>query len=192
MKNKAPDPASCDKHQAIQEYSHLQEIVDNLPYTLMVLLGAVIFRTGFGSGVLGWGTAALYVVYGILGAFWIILFVCPYCHYYDTSSCPCGYGQISAKLRRKRDDSRFITKFRKHIPVIVPLWIIPVVAGVIFLIDGFSAWRLVLLIAFVVNSFILLPLVSTKYGCAHCPQRDVCPWMKHKGHGPPEQEPAPD
>jgi hypothetical protein len=32
-------------------------------------------------------------------------------------------------------------------------------------------------IAFALNSFIILPLISRKYGCAHCPQRDECPWM---------------
>jgi hypothetical protein len=192
MANEIIDPESCEKRQPIQEYSHLQEFIDNLPYMVMVVLGAVIFRTGFESVVLGWVTAALYFAYGLLGALWIILFVCPYCHFYDTSSCPCGYGQISAKLRPKKDDSLFIKKFKKHIPVIVPLWIAPVIAGVVFLIKGFSTWMLMLVVVFAIDSFILLPLMSTKYGCAHCPQRDVCPWMKHKGQIPHQDEPVPE
>lgn len=174
------DPDSCEKRQPVQEYSHFQEFVDNLPYMVMVLLGAIIFFTGIDKAVWGWGAAGIYFFYGLMGAFWIIIFVCPYCHFYATASCPCGYGQISAKLRKRKDDSQFIKKFKKHIPVIIPLWIAPTIAGIIFLINEFSSWMLVLLAVFIINSFIILPLMSTKYGCAHCPQRDICPWMSHK------------
>ena len=73
-------------------------------------------------------------------------------------------------------------KFRKYIPVIIPLWVIPVLFGGVIVIVDFYWEMLVLLIAFATNSFVLLPLISTKYGCAHCPQRDTCPWMRHKKH----------
>ena len=40
-------------------------------------------------------------------------------------------------------------------------------------------WPLtVLVIIFAVESFIVLPLVSRKYCCADCPQKDDCPWMR--------------
>ena len=170
---------SCEKQQDIREYSHIQEFVDNLPYIIMVLLGAAIFFTCFGASVWRWITSGLYVLYGILGTFWIIVFVCPYCHYYDTRFCPCGYGRIAAKVRVKHDDSLFMRKFRKHIPVIFPLWIAPVATGLTFLILSFSLWMLILIALFAVNSFVILPLLSTRYGCAHCPQRAECPWMRH-------------
>ncbi|MFC1713314.1 hypothetical protein ACFL6S_06595 [Candidatus Poribacteria bacterium] len=171
---------SCEKSQDIQEYSHFHELIDNLPYMMMTILGTVIFFTGIGSL---WRliTAGLYVLYGIAGAFWIIVFVCPYCHYYDTRLCPCGYGKIAAKLRPKKSDTLFTEKYKRHIPVIVPLWIAPVIAGGISLILNFSLWILVLIVLFAVNSFIVLPLLSRKYGCAHCPQEDQCPWMRQKG-----------
>ena len=171
---------SCEKHQDIREYSHFQQFVDNLPYIVMVLLGAVIFFMGFEASLWRWLTSGLFILYGIVGAFWIIVFVCPYCHYYDTRLCPCGYGRIAAKIRTKRDDSQFIKKFRKHIPVIFPLWLAPVAAGVTFLILSFSLWVLGLMVLFAVDSFVILPLLSTRYGCAHCPQKDECPWMRHK------------
>ena len=168
----------------MREYSRLQEFIDNLPYMIMVLLGAAIFLVGFGTSFWGWVAAGFCIVYGVVGTFWVIMFVCPYCHYYDTKFCPCGYGKISAKLRPKKDDKLFMKKFKKNIPVIVPLWIAPIVAGGISLILNFSTWMLALTILFVINSFIVLPLVSTRYGCAHCPQRNACPWMRHKGNEP--------
>ena len=105
--------------------SHLQEFIDNLPYIAMILIGAAIFWVSFDAGVWRWLTTGLYVVYGVVGALWIMLFVCPYCHFYDTRLCPCGYGQIASKLRAKRDGDQFARQFRRHIPFIVPLWFIP-------------------------------------------------------------------
>jgi hypothetical protein len=126
-----------------------------------------------------WGliTAGLFVLYGIIGALWIIIFICPYCHYFDTKACPCGYGQIATKLRNKRSEKKFPEKFKKHIPIIVPLWIIPVIEGILFLSTDFNFLMLSLLIIFVINSFIILPLMARIYGCGHCPQKNDCPWM---------------
>jgi hypothetical protein len=174
------DDIDCKKYRPDHEYSHLHEFVDNVPYIMMTLLGAAIFFMGIKGVLWGYITAASYILYGIVGTLWIIVFVCPYCHYFDTRACPCGYGQIAAKLRAKKDDSLFRKKFKKHIPVIVPLWIIPVVAGIVFLVSSFSFFMLTLIALFAINSFIVLPLVSTKYGCAHCPQKDTCPWMGGK------------
>lgn len=172
---------SCEKYQDTgQEYSHLHTWIDNLPYIIMVILGASMLFIGFGSSSWKWTTSILFLIYGVVGAFWIILLICPYCHFYDTRSCPCGYGKIAARFRQKKDDSLFVKKFRNHIPVIVPLWIIPTIAGVTFLVLSFSLPMLILLALFAVDSFVILPLTSTKYGCAHCPQKNECPWMKHK------------
>ena len=178
MKNKNEILENCNKARPEQEYTHLQELIDNLPYLFMMLLGALVFVLGPEASAFNWLFAGLYVFYGIAGAMWIIVFVCPYCHYYDTRACPCGYGQISAKLQKVRDQSRFIEKFKKHIPVIIPLWIIPVVGGIIFLVNNFSLLLLLLLVLFAIDAFLVLPLVSRKYGCAHCPQKNTCPWMR--------------
>jgi hypothetical protein len=62
--------------------------------------------------------------------------------------------------------------------VIVPLWIIPVVAGIIFLLHNFSLILLSLVVLFAIDAFVILPLLSRRYGCAHCPQKDTCPWMR--------------
>ena len=177
MKNRKEILENCSKARPVQNYTHHQEFIDNLPYIFMTILGALVFIIGPKASTPNWLFAGLYVFYGIAGALWIIIFVCPYCHYYDTRACPCGYGQISAKLCKVRDQSRFIEKFKKQIPAIIPLWIIPVVAGFIFLFQNFSLLLLLLVVLFAIDGFLILPLLSRKYGCAHCPQKDTCPWM---------------
>ena len=168
---------SCDKFQPQKEYTHIQELVDNLPYILMTIIGAAIHVVGFKFSFWGLCTAAAYIIFAGAGTFCIILFVCPYCHYYGTRACPCGYGQIAAKFRKKRGENQFAEKFKKLIPVIVPLWIIPLISGIIFLSTEFDFLMLILTIVFVINAYIILPLVARIYGCGHCPQKNDCPWM---------------
>jgi hypothetical protein len=162
-------------------YSGVEELIANLPYVGMGLLGAAVLIVSVRARAYGGIAAAAYLLYCAAGAFWIILFVCPYCQFWNTRSCPCGYGRISGRLRKQRDASGFKEKFKKHIPVIVPLWFIPVVVGVIGLIGGFSWLFLLLVVVFVIDAFVVLPLVSTKHGCVECPQRDSCPWMESRG-----------
>jgi hypothetical protein len=164
----------------MKEYTSKQEVINNIPYAAMTLLGTVIFITAFNQSI--WGTIAgfAYLLYGIAGAIWIMIFVCPYCMYWDTKSCPCGYGRIASRFRPKSEVECFSDKFKKHIPVIVPLWFIPLLAAVPVLLKNFSWPLLALLILFAIDAFIILPLISTKHGCKECPQKYTCPWMKAK------------
>ena len=146
----------------------------------MIVLGMAVLVVGFGESAWGLVGGGAYLTYGIAGAFWIMISVCPYCRYWDTRACPCGYGRIAAKLRGRQATDRFNEKFKKHIPVIVPLWLIPVLTGVPLVIYSFSWPVLILLIAFVLDAFIVLPLLSVKHGCKGCPQKVTCPWMGHK------------
>lgn len=195
-------PAMNDGHPSAREYSRAQELLDNLPYLLMIILGAAILVVG--SRGQSWGSiaAALYAAYGIAGMAWIVVFLCPYCELYGTRLCPCGYGRLAARLRPRGDPSLFTARFRRHIPVIVPLWFLPVIAGGIAVASRFSWSLAALLAAFFVNAFGILPLVSRRYGCAHCPHKDSCPWMSQAfplgspsagaGHPVPERvEPLP-
>jgi hypothetical protein len=178
MKSNIKDNTKCKKYRPQHQYTHTQEFIDNLPYIIMTILGAIILILGFKFSLLGILAALIFIIYSIIGTFSIIIFVCPYCRYYDTRACPCGYGQIAAKLVPEEPQDRFIEKFRSYIPFIVPIWIIPFIMGLIFLYIEFSWLMLILVIIFILDSFIILPLVSRKYGCAHCPQKDSCPWMK--------------
>jgi hypothetical protein len=166
-------PENCDT----PDVRPLQEFIDNLPYGAVVLVGAAILWIGVGAGVWRWLAPALFIAYGVAGTVWIMAFICPYCHFYDTRLCPCGYGRIAPLLRARKGPDGFSRQFRRHIPVIVPLWFIPLVAGFVFLVNAFSWLLLALVVLFAVNSFVVLPLVSREYGCARCPQKDACPWM---------------
>jgi len=151
----------------------------------MLLLGAGVLLTSLKVSPWAWIAACVYVVYGVVGALWIILFVCPYCASYGRRSCPCGYGVLAAKLRKQGDPSLFATQFKRHIPFIVPLWFIPMLVGIPMVILSFSWFLMGLLVVFALNSFVLLPRMSTGVGCKECPQREVCPWM---GPGSTQEE----
>ncbi len=161
-------------------YTKLQTTIANLPYVAMLVLGAATIGISLAGSKWAWWSGAAYFTYGVAGALWIMVLVCPYCGYYDTRACPCGYGVLSAKLVTKGPHECFAEKFRRHIPVIVPLWLIPVVCGGVALFRAFSWLIVVLGLAFVVNSYVILPLVSKRRGCKECPQKDGCPWMAAK------------
>jgi hypothetical protein len=173
----ATSPSDCLQSDSAPRVTPRQAWIDNLPYMAMIALGAAILWISVGSTPWHWALAAGYVVYGVLGAVWIMLFVCPWCHFYDTNFCPCGYGRIAARLRAKKDGDDFARRFRRYIPAIVPLWFLPPIVGAIFLCLSFSWTLLSLLVVFALNSYVILPLVSKHYGCTKCPQKDDCPWM---------------
>jgi hypothetical protein len=151
-------------------------LVENIPYAAMVLIGSAIFLLGFGFTFAGWLSAALYATYGVIGTLWIIVFVCPYCPNFG-SACFSGHGEISAMFMQKKDQHKFASEFKKNIPVIIPIYAIPMLAGIAFF--GLSLSYLVLLcaIVFAVNSYALAPLVSKKFACSKCSVKDECPWM---------------
>jgi hypothetical protein len=159
-----------------RRYGCLETFVANVPYLVMIVLGTATIVAGFDITPWTLCGAAGYAAYGIVGALWVMVFICPSCGYYGTDECPCGYGRISAKLVRQRERS-FTAKFRKHIPVIVPVWIIPVVCGIVSLYGAFSWLVLALMLGFALDAYFLLPLVAKKRSCAQCPQKDDCPWM---------------
>ena len=94
----------------MREYSTRQTLIANVPYVAMVLIGAATILLGFGTSPSALAGAVAYVAYGLAGAVWIMVFVCPFCHFYDTRLCPCGYGQIAVKLRAKRDGDLFANR----------------------------------------------------------------------------------
>ncbi|HOX39855.1 MAG TPA: hypothetical protein PL033_17880 [Candidatus Brocadiia bacterium] len=171
-------PPSCGKARPDTEFTPAQELFDNVPYIIMSALGCVILLLVFGASGNSGIFAALYALYAALGALWIMVFVCPHCRFFGTRMCPCGYGRIASKLRARGDEKLFVRKFRRHIPVIVPLWFIPVAAGAYSLSRECSPLLIALVAAFALDAFAVLPLAARIYGCAHCSQKDDCPWMK--------------
>lgn len=154
--------------------------VENLPYAAMILLGIIIFLLGFGFSTVAWLSAGLYAVYGIIGILWIIIFVCPHCPNFG-SGCFSGYGQISATFMKKKDERIFAKKFRENIPAIIPIYVIPLIAGLVFFWQSLSYYVLLWTVAFALNSYLLAPQISKKYACANCSVKEECPWMGEGG-----------
>jgi len=174
------DLTGSDITNKVRGYTFTQELINNIPYIAMMLFGAAVFSVGFVGSNWGLILAAVYLAYGAAGAFWIMIFVCPYCRYWKSRLCPCGYGRIAARFRRKSPVECFDEKFKRHIPVIVLLWFMPIMAGLPIVIRSFSWMLLVLLVMFALDAFVVLPLVSIKHGCIECPQSGSCPWMNFR------------
>ena len=83
-------------------YTRTATLLHNLPYILMTLFGgAVLFRSIDGVAW-RWAVAVGYVLYGLVGALWIMVFVCPFCRFWGTDSCPCGYVMVRTYDPQKR------------------------------------------------------------------------------------------
>lgn len=65
MKKQHEMPENCNKARPTQDYTHLQEFIDNLPYIFMTVLGALVFILGLETRSAKWLFAGLYVFYGI-------------------------------------------------------------------------------------------------------------------------------
>jgi len=105
----------------MREYSLIQTVIANLPYMVMLLIGSIVVACSYSFSTLSLIGAASYIVYGIGGAVWIMIFICRYCGFYTTRGCPCGYGMVAARLVGKGKQECFAAKFKRHIPVIIPL-----------------------------------------------------------------------
>jgi len=169
----------CDPLPA-RTYAALETLCHNLPYIVMTVLGATVLFQSFQRTAWAGVVAAGYVLYGLVGALWIMVFVCPFCRFWGTNACPCGYGNIAARIRGRQPEDRFNEKFKKHIPVIVPLWFLPPIAAATALVRDFTWGLVVLVAAFALDAFVILPLFSARHGCRDCPQRQTCPWMTGK------------
>ena len=116
-----------------------------------------------------------YLVFSV-GFFWAK--ICPYCHHYNTLACPCGYGVISAKLFKKRQDRSFIKVFKRNLVIVFPNWFVPFAIAIYLLVTRYTHQILFLTIAFSLIGFVVIPLISRFVGCKNCEIKEDCPWMK--------------
>jgi hypothetical protein len=143
----------------------------NLPEYVMYLLGFIIV---YFIGII---YLIIFIIYCIFSTLWFMKFICTNCPHYDRLICPSGYAKVVSRLFKRGDFTKFQSQFKKHIAVVFPMWIVPAFVGVYLLIDEFTMWMLVLLILFIIDGFIILPIVTRRYGCNECELKDQCPWM---------------
>lgn len=146
-------------------------LLDNIPTLLLLLLGFLIIRELTLTG------AVFYGIYAAISIVWFWAFICPYCYHYDTYACPCGYGIISAKMFKRKDDRSFRKVFRRNIIIQYPNWFVPLGVAIYLLITYYSRVILVLTISFIIIGFIVIPAISKLVGCKNCEIKEDCPWM---------------
>ena len=155
-----------------------RKLVHNLPYILTIALGGWLTLHSVGYGTWGFIFLSSYLFYSVVATLCFIYFLCGYCGSFGPGRCPSGFGFIASKLRRRGRGGSFGKRFRMHMPVVIPIWVIPVVIALYCLLMDFSVPVILILTVFVFNSFLVLPILSRKKGCSGCSQRNDCPWMK--------------
>ncbi len=142
---------------------------ENALQIVMYILGAVI------TWMIAWPLAVLYVAYSLLSNVLYMAWVCPYCGHYALGTCPAGFHILSARRFKPKPGTTFSREFRRNLYIMVPGWFVPPLAGLYLLLSGFSWTVLLLLVAFCVVGFWLLPESSKKHceGCetVDCPRR---------------------
>jgi hypothetical protein len=139
--------ASTDSNK--RETRRSAMFVENLPYAIMILLGASIFLVTLNFSFTAWLSTAAYIIYGIVVVFWMATFVCPYCQNFG-GTCPSGHGQISARFKKKNDEKLFAKKINRSMPAIFPIYVIPIFGGLIFFVFSFNFLVLMFVVVFAV------------------------------------------
>ncbi len=149
-------------------------LLDNVPTLLMYALGVRILYA------LSLPAAVLYGAYCLSIFLWFWARICPSCHQYGLSSCPCGYGIVSSRLFARAPARDFRRVFSRNLPYVYAAWFIPPVAAAFQLWRHYSPTTLLILIAFSLVGFVGIPLISKLVGCRNCPTRAQCPWVTCK------------
>ena len=149
-------------------------LLDNLPTAVLIILGTILIYQISTIGAIG------YAIYSLLSIIWFWAKICPFCHHYGTYACPCGYGIISAKLFKKREDKSFKKVFKQNLGVVFPNWFATFIIAIYLLVTQYTQEVLILSIAFGLIGFVIIPLVSKFVGCKNCEIKEDCPWMQKK------------
>ncbi len=146
-------------------------ILDNAPTILMFFLGSALI----------WQIHPVYsMLFLIYCGLSIVLFwrlICPWCHHFGSSACPCGYGKISSLFFKRKTGKEFRKVFRKNIGILFPCWIVPLGTGLYLLRTQFAWSLLSLFLSFCLVGFVLIPAISRFVGCRSCEIKAECPWM---------------
>ena len=161
-------------------YGLAYRLADNSPYIATGVVGALICLR------VHWVLAVVEIIASVLGPLWIIVRVCPTCLLYGNPACSSGYGLVSARLVDKGDPERFGHVFSLNLYAVIPMWFLPLAAGIyLFAIDETVPW--LILIVFLLVAFVAVPLKARYITCAKCPRRSTCPWgsrtaLNHSGN----------
>ncbi|WP_321506805.1 hypothetical protein [uncultured Methanoregula sp.] len=146
-------------------------IGSNLLSILIYVIGAIIL---FRFGII-W--VICYIIFILIQEFRLIRGHCVDC-YYHGKTCAFGKGRLSACFFRKGNNEKFsrMTITWKDIVPDFLAFMIPVLAGILLLVQAFSWTVLILIIALFLLGFLGNALVRGKLACRYCMQRKIgCP-----------------
>lgn len=160
------DNAGCKEH-----YPVWIVCIANLVPLLIYGIGAfVLLQAGIVFTI-------VYLLFVFVFEFRLISRHCPDCYYYGRT-CAFGKGRMSALFFKKGSPEKFtgMTITWKDIVPDFLLFVIPVLAGIVLLIQGFAWTILILVIALLLLGFAGNALVRGHLACKYCRQREIgCP-----------------
>ena len=156
--------------KGLEEYPWSVVIVENMALALWILVGTLIsseFNIIVGWSYLGFALLMIVVI--------LRKMVCTRCYYYG-KRCHVGWGYISKILFKKCDTEEFKSCLGIKVAPIVygTLALIPVILGIITLINKFTMSLLILfllMISFVIYSSV----IARKNSCSKCKMKLLCP-----------------
>jgi hypothetical protein len=162
------DPC-CHEH-----YPAVIVIISNLVSLLIYVIGAyILYRI---SLIL----AIVYVIFILILEFRLLGRHCVDCYYYG-KTCAFGKGYLSSLLFPRGRPERFNQKkitWKDIVPDFL-VFLIPVLAGILLLVQQFSWTVLCLIAALIFLGFFGNALVRGKLACRYCTQREIgCPAEK--------------
>ena len=154
-----------------ENYPTLIVIGSNLLSFLIYVIGAIILYNFSFIWVI------CYILFILFLEFRILSRHCVDCYYYG-KTCAFGKGRLSSRFFSRGQPERF-NQMKITWKDIVPdflVFIIPVLAGILLLIQKFSLTILILIIALFILGFFGNALVRGKLACRYCNQREIgCP-----------------
>ncbi|MCJ7508602.1 MAG: hypothetical protein MUO85_07725 [candidate division Zixibacteria bacterium] len=124
--------------------------------------------------------AWLYILYSIFGLTLILpLSRCVYC-YYHNRWCNTGWGKIAAYLFNKGDEGKYVSKYPYAI-LLYPLWLFPLLLGMILLVRYRNLISLVLLLAYILL-LVIEKLILRFAACVKCHEKAFCPALPFRGN----------
>jgi hypothetical protein len=154
---------------------------ENYPLAIVIgstLLSLLIYVTGatilFRFSII-W--VICYIIFILVLEFRLLSGHCVDCYYYGRT-CAFGKGRLSALFFQKGNPEKF-SRMQLTWKDLVPdflVFIIPVLAGILLLVQEFSWTVLILVIALFLLGFMGNALVRGKLACRYCKQREIgCP-----------------
>jgi hypothetical protein len=168
-------------HQSVYSLMQKPGCYENFPARIVVLSNLVsLLIYGIGAYILSmvnliW--AIIYLLFIVLIEFRLLGRHCVDCYYYG-KTCAFGKGYLSSRIFSRGRPEQFNQKKMKMTDILPDflMFIVPVLAGLVLLVQEFSWTLFSLVIALVLLGFLGNAIVRGRLACRHCKQREIgCP-----------------